>query len=221
MDKFFKNIDKYGDSFENSMFDIASGAETAQDAFRKMAESMLMDMARIAMKMYVMQPLMDSFKTALNSTSSSSSDGSSGWFNVLLAGAKTFFNAKGGAYSSASLSQYRNGIYDKPQAFMFANGGVPGSNVGVFAERGPEGILPLTRGSDGRLGVDAHGASGVTINVFNESNAQVEVQEKTSGADGRREIEIFVRQQVNSGIRSGAFDATLGSTYGLRRKGLA
>ncbi|MFZ7338167.1 hypothetical protein ACLS0R_18225, partial [Comamonas jiangduensis] len=41
--------------------------------------------------------------------------------------------------------------------------------AGVFAEAGPEAIMPLTRGPDGNLGVRAHGGGGEsksqTINV--------------------------------------------------------
>lgn len=58
-------------------------------------------------------------------------------------------NAKGGVYESPSLSTYSNGIYDSPQFFAFAKG------AGVFGEAGPEAIMPLTRTSDGSLGVRA------------------------------------------------------------------
>ncbi|MNY08783.1 hypothetical protein D3C86_1416550 [compost metagenome] len=42
----------------------------------------------------------------------------------------------------------------KPTFFPFANG------IGLMGEAGPEAIMPLRRGSDGRLGVSAQGASG-------------------------------------------------------------
>ncbi|HWK13124.1 MAG TPA: phage tail tape measure protein [Rhizobiaceae bacterium] len=44
-----------------------------------------------------------------------------------------------------------------------------GGNVGLMGEAGPEAIMPLQRGADGRLGVAAGGgAAGVTV-VFNVS----------------------------------------------------
>lgn len=72
-------------------------------------------------------------------------------------------NAKGGVYNSPSLSNYRNEVHDSPKLFAFAKGG-------VFAEAGPEAIMPLTRGADGNLGVRAHGGGGqaaqyLTVNV--------------------------------------------------------
>lgn len=60
-------------------------------------------------------------------------------------------NAKGGVYNSPSLSAFSNGVYDTPQVFAFAKGG-------IFAEAGPEAIMPLHRGADGSLGVKARGA---------------------------------------------------------------
>lgn len=63
-------------------------------------------------------------------------------------------NAKGGVYDSPSLSSFSNQVHDSPQMFAFAKG------AGIFAEAGPEAIMPLARGPDGSLGVVAMGASG-------------------------------------------------------------
>ncbi|MBK0059612.1 phage tail tape measure protein [Pseudomonas sp. S44] len=63
-------------------------------------------------------------------------------------------NAKGGVYDSPSLSSFSNQVHDSPQMFAFAKG------AGIFAEAGPEAIMPLARGPDGSLGVVAMGAGG-------------------------------------------------------------
>lgn len=72
----------------------------------------------------------------------------------------------------------------------FADGGVVNSPVlfplrggtGVMGEAGPEAIMPLSRGSDGRLGVrmGGSGAASVTVNIttpdaqsFRQSQSQV------------------------------------------------
>lgn len=55
----------------------------------------------------------------------------------------------------------------------FADGGVvsgpslfqAGRGLGLVGEAGPEAILPLSRGADGRLGVKARGSAPVTVNV--------------------------------------------------------
>lgn len=63
-------------------------------------------------------------------------------------------NAKGGVYSSPSLSAYSGQIVHTPTMFAFAKG------AGVMGEAGPEGIFPLRRGLDGKLGVVAKMAGG-------------------------------------------------------------
>ena len=58
-------------------------------------------------------------------------------------------NAKGGVYDSASLSAFSGQVVNKPTLFAFAKG------AGLMGEAGPEAIMPLSRGADGRLGVRA------------------------------------------------------------------
>lgn len=71
-------------------------------------------------------------------------------------------NAKGNVYDSPSLSAYSNQIVSKPTLFAFAKG------AGIMGEAGPEAIMPLSRGPDGRLGVktDGGGASGQKIQLI-------------------------------------------------------
>jgi phage-related minor tail protein len=57
------------------------------------------------------------------------------------------------------------GIVDKPTMFAYANGGV--GRFGIMGEAGPEAILPLQRGSDGKLGVQASGGGGVSVGNIN------------------------------------------------------
>ncbi len=55
----------------------------------------------------------------------------------------------------------------------------PGS--GLMGEAGPEAVLPLKRGTDGKLGVAMGGKTGVTINVSNYSSADVKTRESPDG----------------------------------------
>lgn len=59
------------------------------------------------------------------------------------------FNADGNVFQSPSLHRYANSVVDRPSFFAFAAGG------GIMGEAGPEAIMPLKRGSDGKLGVSA------------------------------------------------------------------
>lgn len=64
--------------------------------------------------------------------------------------------AQGGAVSSYS----DNGIFNRPTVFPMANGA-----TGLAGEAGTEGIFPLKRGPDGKLGVQASGGGSSAPNV--------------------------------------------------------
>lgn len=104
------------------------------------------------------------------------------------AGANFTFNAKGNVYDSPSLSAYSNGVFQTPQLFAFAKG------AGVFAEAGPEAIMPLTRAPDGSLGVRAVGAPQVSGGVPSVNFGDINIQgglpqaasQGTAGAAGRQ-----------------------------------
>lgn len=110
-------------------------------------------------------------------------------------------NARGGVYDSPSLSAYSNGVYNSPQVFAFARGG-------VFGEAGPEAIMPLTRGRDGKLGVAATGAASrsETQVIVNNYGSQDEVSVQTRrGPDYKEIIEITVAEKM----AQGRFDAPM------------
>ena len=104
------------------------------------------------------------------------------------AGANFTFNAKGNVYDSPSLSAYSNGVFHTPQLFAFAKG------AGVFAEAGPEAIMPLTRAADGSLGVRAVGTPQVSGGVPSVNFGDINIQggspqassQGTAGAAGRQ-----------------------------------
>ena len=89
---------------------------------------------------------------------------------------------------------------------MFASGGVIASPItfplgraqrGVAGEAGPEAILPLTRGSDGRLGVRAEGgAQGVTIN-FNVTTRDADSFRRSEG-----QIAAMMHRAIGRGQRN-------------------
>ena len=68
--------------------------------------------------------------------------------------------AKGGVIDSGQqIKAYaKGGVVNKPTLFPMANG------MGLMSEKGPEAIMPLKRGKDGRLGVEAQGG-GTTNNI--------------------------------------------------------
>jgi hypothetical protein len=60
----------------------------------------------------------------------------------------SFGNAQGNAFSMGNVVPFSNGgIYNAPTIFPMADG------MGLLGEAGPEAIMPLKRGRDGKLGV--------------------------------------------------------------------
>jgi len=61
----------------------------------------------------------------------------------------------GAAFSGGRVTPFaRGGIFNSPTLFPMASG------MGLMGEAGPEAVMPLTRGSDGKLGVKAQGGAG-------------------------------------------------------------
>jgi hypothetical protein len=110
------------------------------------------DLLRIGTRKLVTEPLANAasglFRTAFESLGS------------LLAGTAVA-SAHGNVFGPDGLIPFATGgIVDRPTVFPFARG------VGLMGEAGPEAILPLRRGRNGKLGVEANAAPvNVVFNV--------------------------------------------------------
>jgi hypothetical protein len=83
--------------------------------------------------------------------------GTSGKLGGLVGDFLGLFAAKGGAFSGGVQQFASGGVVNSPRLFRFAGG------TGMMGEAGPEAIMPLRRGRDGKLGVSAEGGGGMTI----------------------------------------------------------
>ncbi|WP_113455202.1 phage tail tape measure protein [Escherichia coli] len=129
---------------------------------------------------------------SLFSFGASSAAAASSGTAIQNAGANFTFNAKGNVYDSPSLSAYSNGVFQTPQLFAFAKG------AGVFAEAGPEAIMPLTRAADGSLGVRAVGTGGgqaissaPQVYITIDGNGNTQTQATTGYEQFAREVGAF------------------------------
>ena len=101
--------------------------------------------------------------------------------------------AKGGVFEAGATPFAAGGIVSAPTYFPMRGG------LGLMGEAGPEAVMPLARGPDGRLGVRAGGGSsgGPTVAVtiqatdldsFRRSEAQVSAAIARAVARGRRAL---------------------------------
>ncbi len=98
--------------------------------------------------------------------------------------------AAGGAFAQGRVMPFaKGGVVSTPTSFPMRGG------RGLMGEAGPEAIMPLARGPDGRLGVQAGGgrAVNVVMNIstpdvqgFQRSQSQVAAQVSRALARGQR-----------------------------------
>lgn len=121
--------------------------------------------------------------------------------------------ADGGAWNGGVQMFAKGGVVNAPTMFGHSGG------LGVMGEAGPEAIMPLKRGRDGKLGVSAQGNSGGTTNVVvslsPELVAQVlqqaeanSVQVVQSSAKGI--VNASVKEVMKQRRQGGAMKATFG-----------
>lgn len=117
--------------------------------------------------------------------------------NAIGSGIGNIFNQAFGFQKGGVLAQgtpvpfAKGGVISAPTTFPLAHG-----RMGLAGEVGAEAILPLARGSDGRLGVKAQGQGGVTIN-FNVTSPDAESFKRSES-----QIAAMLNRSVNRGSRN-------------------
>ncbi len=162
---------QFGYALTNAFQGVAFRGKDLGDVFRSLA----MSLSRMAMQA-AFKPL---------------EQGVGSLIGGLLSGGIGF--AKGGVVQNALPVPFASGgVIASPVTFPLAGG-----RMGLAGEAGPEAIMPLTRGSDGKLGVRAQGGAGVsvTINVstpdaesFRRSETQIAAMLSRAVAMGQRNL---------------------------------
>ena len=205
-------------SLENAMGNFFDYSSDRFMKFGDLAQDILGQIYKQIVKMTIIQPLLNSatgmlpgmFGGATPVLSSKFASAGPGMSGGGAAGISPF--AQGGVFSSPDLHSYANSVVNRPTFFKFAKGGIP--DIGVMGEKNggsPEAIMPLTRTSNGDLGVKAQvGASlnNVKVEVINQTREDV----KVSNAAVRRNDGEWVISLVLNGVSKNV----LGSRETLR-----
>ena len=132
------------DSIANSMGDaltsIVDGTKSVKDAFKDMARAIIAELYQI----YVVKQITGMISSAIMGP----------------AAAGGYFGPAGGVGggSGATIAYADGGVVGSPTTFPMSAG-----RTGLMGEAGPEAIMPLKRGKDGKLGVQAEGGAGDVI----------------------------------------------------------
>lgn len=167
-----------GRQFSSSLVTAFDGLAVKGKSFGDVLKSLTLSLSNMVLKA-AFRPLDQAFGSLLQ--------------GVVGGGATSFF-ANGGVISRGLPVPFADGgVIQSPIAFPLAQG-----RTGLMGEAGPEAIMPLTRGPDGRLGVAAAGGGGgvnVTFNVtatdaasFARSEAQVSAMLARAVSLGQRNL---------------------------------
>ena len=149
LDDYAAKVNDVAGNIKSAMGNALQGMEdalvnfvmTGKLAFSDLARSILADITRIVIQRTIMKPF-------------------TGWLDSILP------SANGNAFVNGEVQKYAyGGIVSKPTLFPMKNG------AGLMGEAGAEAILPLKRGSDGRLGVTSEGSGGTIVNVSVNANS--------------------------------------------------
>ncbi|EJJ0396268.1 phage tail tape measure protein [Salmonella enterica] len=189
----------------NGMTDsIANFAVTGKGSFRSLTVSILADLAKMETRIAASKLLGSVLAMFGFGTSAGGSTPSGAYSSAALS---VIPNADGSVYRSAGLSQYSGSIVNRPTFFAFARG------AAVMGEAGPEAILPLRRGADGKLGVVAAGSGGMAmfapeynIEIHNDAgNGQIGPQalQAVYNIGKKAAIDFWQQQSRDGGIAGG------------------
>lgn len=156
---------------------------------RDITSALLEDILRAIVRMQITQPLVNAVGSYFGG------------------GAAPTANADGNAFHRGHVIPFaRGGIVTGPTLFPMANG------TGLMGEAGPEAIMPLKRGPDGKLGVVAQGVGGVHISVYQTIDARGQGEQAANNIrnSSREMADLIINTVVSDIRRRGAIPSALG-----------
>ena len=164
---FAESAFKFAEQAEQAVVNAFKGMEdalvnfvmTGKLNFADLARSIIADITRMAIRAAIVKPLFNFLFPGL-------ADGG------VVSGGELVESAKGNVFAKNKIVPYKmGGIVNRPTVFPMKNG------MGLMGEAGPEAVMPLKRGANGKLGVQASGGIGNVIVNVDASGSSVEGNE--------------------------------------------
>jgi len=162
---YFDTIKEFGKQTQDAVANAFKGMEdalvnfvmTGKLNFRDLARSIIADLTRIMVRAALLNTL-----------------------SGIPFFSKVIGSEKGNVFAKNKIVPYKyGGVVDKPTLFPMANG------MGLMSEAGAEAIMPLKRGRDGKLGVQASGGIGNIVVNVNASGSAVQGNSSQSAQLGK------------------------------------
>jgi phage-related minor tail protein len=183
-------MDKLSASAEKTKHDLSGLERGFSGGLRKAFDGLILDGMKLSDALGIVAETMSktvynaAMKPVTNHIGGVLADG----VGAILGGALPF--ADGAPFSQGRVMPFaKGGVLSGPTTFPMRGG------MGLMGEAGPEAIMPLSRGSDGRLGVRAQGGKSVhvTMNIqtpdvqgFERSRGQIAARMSRALGHGNR-----------------------------------
>lgn len=223
------SMKELGSSIENNavsgLVDMVSRQKTVGQAATDMQLQFERAIDQMIIKTYIIEPLLSSLRTAISGTGILSLLGGGG-ASAAAASVPTALpttgldllaaiHHSGGVVGSPGMpGRYVHAAYFDDAKRMHT-GGIVGDEVPIIARKGEVVGWPNQLAA-------AYGASGgggsnvqVNVNVNNTSGSDVQVQQQKN-ASGGVDLNVMVKQAVDSNIASGAHDNSLGGRFAVK-----
>ncbi|MEO0994387.1 MAG: phage tail tape measure protein [Pseudomonadota bacterium] len=165
-----------GSSLRSALDKAIFGGAKLGDVFRGLASDVLGKSLDLALK-----PLQGTLSSGIGSALGSLTGGLGGLFGF----------AKGGVLDQGKIRAFaKGGVVDRATLFPMKGA------TGLMGEAGPEAIMPLTRGPDGKLGVASSGSSGGPV-----VNITIQTPDAESFRRSRGQIGAELARAVGRGNR--------------------
>ena len=201
-------------AFQGMEDSLVSFVKTGKLDFKGLADSIISDLARIAIKKAIIGPLTELFK--------SGAGGFSGFFGaanggVVKASTGGLISGPGGPRADLIPAQLSNGEFvvnsKSTREFQPLLEAINSGQIGTIRSTATPPPHSSNRASTGPR-------QDVTVQVFDQRTSRdsdpVETRQKTD-TDGRRMLQIMITDTVKRGAENGLLDGTMSSRFGLRR----
>jgi hypothetical protein len=188
-------MDDFRRGASNALSDFVTGAKSAKDALKEFFDELAQQ---------VTKAISDNWIQKLFGQEGTNGSGTSGggWLSGLLG---SLFSSGGGEQWYANGGAFENGV----QKFAYGgvvtsptNFGMAGGRLGLMGEAGPEAILPLHRGPDGKLGVRMEAANEPARSGPTVVNQTVVVQGRIDSRTPSQFAQATAREQNRASNRN-------------------